>query len=472
MALSMRAAASRGTQLLDQLGSERARLDPVRLYWKGRQRLPAVIPKSAPVEVREMARISRVNVVDIVVTSLVQSLIVEGIRASQLEDPNDPESPNVDALVDPVWDVWQANKLDKRQGGITAAAVAYGRAFGVVVPGVQSQRDASERPTPVVRGVSPRRMAALYEDGPDWPTEALERIGGGRYNLYDNEAVYPLQWRDDRLEAAGEVRTHGFGVSPVVRYEAEDDLDQDDEPVAENPVGHGFDLPMDVVMGQVAPLADIQDQVDVITFNLMVAQHYGAFRQRYIMGWLAKSESDLLKVGAQRILAFEDHPDDLQVGEFAQTDTRSHLDNREATIRHLATVSQTPVHELAGTFINMSADALEAARASHTAAGDENRMMAGESWEQALNLAGTMAGIEPDPSATVIWRDTTVRSLAESARALGELADRLHVPGRALWSRIPRVAQHELEQWAAMADESDPVDELMAMLSRQSQGAL
>lgn len=67
MPLNMRIAAARGTELLGSLNTERSLYDPVRLYWKGRQALPAVIPRSAPAEVREMARLSRVNICEIVV---------------------------------------------------------------------------------------------------------------------------------------------------------------------------------------------------------------------------------------------------------------------------------------------------------------------------------------------------------------------------------------------------------------------
>jgi hypothetical protein len=38
------------------------------------------------------------------------------------------------------------------------------------------------------------------------------------------------------------------------------------------------------VEGVVSPLTELQDQVNITSFGLQVAQHYGAFRQRYIWG--------------------------------------------------------------------------------------------------------------------------------------------------------------------------------------------
>lgn len=43
-------------------------------------------------------------------------------------------------------------------------------------------------------------------------------------------------------------------------------------------------------MGIVEPLIDLQDQINITSFGLQVAQHYGAFRQRYILGWVAETE--------------------------------------------------------------------------------------------------------------------------------------------------------------------------------------
>jgi hypothetical protein len=280
-----------------------------------------------------------------------------------------------------------------------------------------------------------------------WPVVALERRRGGAWRLIDAEAVYTLGRTDGGAFELVDTAPHDAGVCPIVRFRDTVDLDVD-------------------VEGLVEPFIPLQDQVNITSFGLQVAQHYGAFRQRYIIGWLADSEATALKTGASRLMMFEDDPSDVQVGEFAQTELRGYIESREATIRHLATVSQTPVHELMGQFVNISADALEAARASHQAGIDENRIVAGEAWEQVLNLAAVMAGESADPSASVIWRDTRVRSLSEAAAAYGTLVEKLGVPPRALWPRIPGVAQHEIKKWEALADEPDAYDHLAALLDK------
>ncbi|MFW6079064.1 MAG: phage portal protein, partial [Gemmatimonadota bacterium] len=437
-----------GHELLKQREQESRRLDLIHDYLRDDpddRKNPVLggLPKDAPQDVLRLARISRVNLLKFIVNARVQAMFVDGFQTPTSAD-------NVAQ-----WTAWQRNRMDARQIGVHRAALAYGASYVLVLPGDTA---------PVMRGYSPRKLTVGYGDDDDWPAAALEkRRGKGRWRLIDNEATWELVQRDgDRLEVLTEppMKVHeaqddGEPVCPVVRYRDTDDLD-------------------DPVVGIVEPFIPLQDQINVTTFGLMVAQHYGAFRQRYIIGWLAETEKAALKMGASRVQTFEDP--DVKVGEFAQTDLRGYIESREANLRHLATVSQTAVHELLGQFVNLSAAALEAARASHHAAVGENRIVMGEAHEQALNLAGSMLDrpVTPEPEATVAWRDTRVRSLSEAATAFGQLVRELGVPPRELWHRIPGIAQHEVERWIAAAeeaDESDPIARLEAELRRQTDGA-
>jgi hypothetical protein len=389
MALSKDAVVDLAKTLMEKRQSELARLDKVLAYRRdgvapggvlsdGRL---AGLPSGVPAEVRSLAAISRVNLIRYVVSARVQNMYVDGFQT--------PDTPDNAAA----WDVWQRNGMDARQIGVHRAALTYGAAYVVVLPG---------EPVPVVRGVSPRKMTVGYGSDDLWPLAGLEQRGGERWRLIDNECVYELKGSDNGDLTYLSQSEHGAGVTPIVRVRDTQDLDVD-------------------VEGVVEPLIPLQDQINITSFGLHVAQHYGAFRQRYIIGWLADSEAQALKTGASRLMMFEDSPDDVKVGEFSQTELRGYIESREATIRHLATVSQTPVHELMGQFVNLSAEALEAARASHQAGVEENRISAGESWEQVLNLASRLMGAPVDEAASVIWRDTRVRSLKEAAEAFGLL---------------------------------------------------
>jgi len=383
---------------------ERIQLDLIRRYWKGVQRLPEVIPTSAPREVRTMARIARVNVCPIVINSLTQSTFVDNFRTK--DDAEDAE----------VWAVWQANKMDARQTGIHRAAFAYGAAYAVVLPGDTM---------PVIRGVSPRRLTAVYGDDLDWPEYALEFRGkrgtSREWRLYDETSIYTLESNHrgsefDFIDASD----HGAGVTPVIRYLDEEDLDADDDVIADARAYMDTPKPM---RGQIAPLMPLQDQIDLTSFGLLVAQWYSAFRQRYAIGWVPSDEAERMKASASQLWTFDQSPegeDGMKLGEFEQTSLDGYIKSREASLRHAASLSQTPVHELIGELVNLSAEALAAAEQGHERKVAERKTLLGEAHEQTLRLAARLGNFQVPDDAEVVWRDTSARAFGRHRRRTRE----------------------------------------------------
>lgn len=409
------------------------RLDRIHDYLVNQQ-TTVWLPSSVPVEVREIAKISRVNMLKFVVKAAVQAMYVDGYRAPREADDES------------AWDIWQRNRMDARQIGVHRAAISYGAAFVTVLPG---------EPVPVIRGASPRQMTVVYGDDDEWPRYALERLHSGSYRLFDADAVYTMAVKDNSANDIEWISTaeHRAGKTPVVRFRDTDDLD-------------------DPILGVVEPLIPLQDQINLTTFGLLVAQHYGAFRQRYILGWLAETEEQKLNASASKLWTFEDGPDDIKIGEFSQTDLKGYIDSRESSLRHLATVSQTPAHELLGQLVNLSAEALAAAEASHRRAVTESQTVMGEAWEQVLELGSAYRNEATSPMAYVRWKDTEARSMSQMADALGKLAVMLGVPPQELWERIPGVSQQEIERWKAAAQEGDALASLQRVLDRQAERQL
>jgi hypothetical protein len=444
--------------------TERRKLDVIRRYWVGKQPLPAVLPSATPKEVKQLALMARVNICKIVVESLTQSMFVDGFRAK--DDSQNHGS----------WRVWQANKMDARQTGIHSAAFAYRASYAVVLPG---------NPHPVIRGVGPRQMCVVYGEDPDWPMWALERMGRGVWRLYDDEAVYFLSEKPQMIGDPQpghftflEARPHGLGVTPVVRFLDDIDLDAEDEVEGDGTaLGQLNDRPTG---GQIAPLMAIQDQIDFTTFGLLVAQHYSAFRQRYIIGWVTDDEAEKMKAAASTMWMFapdqeddesgDTEPPEIKVGEFGQTDLSGFLESREASIKYAATLSQTPVHELIGELVNLSAEALAAVEAGRDRKVDARQTLMGESHEQVLWLAGRASKprIEIPEDAQVQWRDTSARAFAAIVDGLGKLVTMLGIPPQELWSKVPGATRQDVESWKAAAEQGDAYKVLADMLERQS----
>lgn len=463
MALDEAGAIEAAEYLLGVQDKERFELDVLRRYATGKQALPLVIPVDAPREVREMARISRINLISIVINSLVESLYVDNLRVT-VDAAADGEPAEPEQITAPIWKTWQANKLDRGQSGLYRAVFQYGYGYMVITAG---------SPAPVIRPMSPRRMTALYSDDADWPDLALERRGqrGGAYRLYDDEQVYELGYDGERkrfsLLAVGQ---HGSPYCPVVRYRDVEDLDLDDEPVSHlvQSFGTRGDNMTDMVAGQVAGLMTLQDQSDVTTFALKSAEWYSAFRQRWVVGWTPASASDKVKSAGSQLWTFDNDPDEVELGEFSQTILDGYLASRGDTAKFVATLSQTPVHELIGELVNLSAEALAAAEAGRDRKIDERKTGLGESHEQLSQAIGVLQNVDVPDDLEVVWRDTSARAFGAIVDGLGKLAAQLQIPPEALWERIPGATLQDVRRWKAMRAEGDAMGALTGLLDRQA----
>lgn len=416
-------------QLLDMRAAERERLDRIRLYWTGKQDLP-IVPTGVPSEVRAMAEMSRMNVCALAVNVPAQAMGgVVGIRDAKATEN------------DPLWDVWQANKMDAHQSPVHRACFAYGVSYVKVLPG---------SPVPVSVGRSPRQMTTAYGDDPDWPRYALEASGKGMWTLYDDTNAYTISEEASDLEPGRSTLAvvgsaeHGAGVCPIVRFRNLEDLEGD-------------------LWSEVEAVMSLQDQLDFTTFDMLVAQHFGAFRQRYILGWTSSDETQKAKAAASRLWTFDD---DVKVGEFGQTDLGGYLKSRQATLEHFGVVSQVPPHNLLGQMVNLSAEALVAAEVGANRKNADRETTLGESWEQWFSLVGRYTGRKLGDGAQVRWKDTEARSLAQTVDALGKMAQMLGVPVEALWERIPGVTQQDVDTWKQLRS-SDVLATLAADLQRQ-----
>lgn len=409
-------------------------------------------PRSSTSEYKELGRRAQTPWLSLVVTAVAQSLYVEGYRRAT-------ETDNAAA-----WGTWQANGMDSRQVALHRAALAYGLAYMTVLPGEAPGGGA----TPVMRGVSPRRMIAFYEFPADdeWPTYALRcdpaKVNGEwgwKLRFYDEAAVYYLT-----ANAGGDsityvdTKTHAVGVCPVVRFANMLDLEGRAD-------------------GEVEPLISVAARIDQTIFDRLVVQRFASWVVRTIAGMSAPEkltdeetaayvERTKMRLQVEDILVADDP--DTKFGALPATPLDGFINARDADIKDLAAVSQTPPHHLLGQMANLSAEALAAAEAALSRKVTERKHVFGESHEQGLRLAASISGDTEggrDFSAQVRWRDVESRSLAQVADALGKLASQLHVPVEMLWEKIPGWTDQDVERAKTLLDQGGGMDALLAQLT-------
>lgn len=428
-------------QLLPLWEKEQERLDRIDRWYRWQQD-PVRVPRGATPELKALVELSKTPWLHLVVSTVAQAMYVDGYR-----------SPRGEETTRTPWAAWQRNDFDARQLAIHRGVVAYGYCYGVVLPG-----DLDGERLAVMRGVSPRRMQAVYDDPAedDWPMYAI-RKDGRTVRVLDDEAEYVLQMDGDRPTYVDRSE-HGVGVCPVVRYWDHRDLD------GRTP-------------GEVEPHIPLAARINKTTFDRLMTQHFASWKVRTIAGMVrpddpGEVERKRLQLRQDDILIAEDP--DTRFGTLDETPLDGFIAAHRADVETLAAVTQTPTHALTGQLVNLSAEALAAARAQLTQKVSEYQRGVGKGHDQMLRLAAYVEGDEEaatDWQAHVTWQDMEIRSLSQAVDALGKAAQMLQVPVRALWARIPGVTKLDVDEWTRLAEESDTVGALLAQLQTQAEGA-
>lgn len=415
--------------LIPALARQRSHIDSIDDWYRWEQ-ADLELPPKATTEHKALAKLAKTPWLGLVVTNVSQALRVDGYRS--IEDDSEGNAGP--------WRIFRANGMSGRQVAVHRAALAYGISFGTALPGVD---DVTGDPMPQLRGVSPRKMAAFYTDPaedmlPSVAIRADRSRKGLLYRLYDEDAVHYLgDEKGDGNLVYVEYRVHGVGVCPVVRFCNQLDLD------GRTP-------------GEVEPFIPLAQRINKTTYDRLLTQHFNSWKVRWATGLEEDPDPDEDAANLRRLrqndLLVSESPD-TRFGVLPETPLEGLIKAEEQAVKTLAAVSQTPTHAMVGDLINLSAEALAAARATLDAKVAERQSPFGESWAQWLRLGAHIAGDEDaanDHSAHVTWADTSIRSLAAAVDALGKAATMLQVPVEALWARIPGVTKDDVDEWREM----------------------
>jgi hypothetical protein len=435
---------------------ENERLDIIDdwLRWKhGNIRLP----QSATPEHKVLAGLSRVPWLSLVVSSVAQCLYVDGFRSSVDTTAVDAD-PSVRAE-SPPWETWNANAMDRQQIAIHRAALGYGYAYESILPGLNAFGEPTHA---AMRGVSPRKAFAAYVDPAEdeWPEYVLrcDTRGEGKgwtLRLYDYEKVwtYTLDSESDKPQFVS-LDVHEVGVTPFVRFANMMDLDGRCD-------------------GEVEPLIPLAGRINKTSYDRLLTQHFSSWKIRTAVG-LSEPDSQeqanrqKLQLRQDDVLVAEG--ENVKFGSLDETDISPFVAAWRSDIEALAAVSQTPTHALTGQLVNLSAEALAAARAGMTQKVSERQRSFGASHVQALRLAAQIEGYmeyADDMMARVTWQDMEIRSMSQAVDALGKAATMLHVPLPALWQRIPGVEKTDVDEWEKTLRENGPLEQLIAEMNQQ-----
>lgn len=421
------------------------------------------IPRKASMEHRALADLSRTPWLRLVVDNVTQAMYVDGI----VGDGGPAES---------LWSIWRRNNLTSKQISNHRAFISYGHSYSVVTRGEGGAR---------IRLLSPRRVAVEYDDlGDPYPSASLEmtskddagqhfvlRVPGEEYRLVQG-ARTPTETVMDGLRVES-IMPSGLSFVPVIRFANQLDLD-----------GR--------VVGEVEPFIPSAQRINKTSYDRLLAQHFNSWKVKTATGLELPSEGEAsekdayfgergpLDLQAVEELKVKLAQDDILVSEdpetkFSTLDATAldpFVNSWRSDIEALAAVSQTPAHALTGQLVNLSPEALAAARSPLTQKVYERQMGAGEAYALTLRCAALIEGdvsAAQDDMVRCTWQDMEIRSMSQAVDALGKAATMLGIPKRALWGRIPGVESSDVQEWQRMADEDAESDPLNAVMRRHQE---
>ena len=347
------------------------------------------------------------NWCQIVVSSSARRLKVQGFRfgATQAAD-------------DEAWAIWQANGMDAQASLVHTEAIKLGEAYWLVEPpmnGRKYPRITCEHPREMIVASAPgdrrQHLAALkkwHDDDGYWYA-----------TLYLPDRVWKLRSQQKAKYTTGgkinwgprprdEGAANKLGMVPAV-------------PIRNAPTMLGGGT------SDIEPGIPIQNAIDKLAADMMVASEYAAFRQRVMTGVELPPEGTPERaqavMGVNRLFTVE--AADAKVYDLAASDLKNYVGAIEMFIQHLAAQTNTPPHYLLGNMVNISGDALAAAESGLVSKVEDKKDPIGEGHEDAMRLAFLAMDDRERAAADdaeTLWAPSERRSFAQVVDGATKLA--------------------------------------------------
>ncbi|MGW0930693.1 phage portal protein [Streptomyces sp. NPDC002644] len=424
--------------LQGKLTNGRAELTKYAEYYEGVHQKLAFAQDRHKTEFQRLFAEWRDNFCGLIIDSSTERMRVEGFRF-----PGEGEM-DADARK-----FWQRNSLDSLSNGVHLDAMVQGRAYVIVWAGKDGE--------PTVTPVSAEEMAVQFKPGSFTELEAAARFfqdawGRPWVTLWTETYVYEVPLGKSEWEQ-GTKKKNPLGVVPVVPFHNRARLSG--EPYSD-----------------LANVIPIQDAINKITSDALLASEYAAWPQRWVTGLEIEEDEngnpkEPFKVSVAKLLQAEDP--NAKFGQFAAADLKNYVNLINLLVQHLSSVSRTPSHYFLVNQGNApSGEAIISAEAGLVAKVKERMLYFGEAWEQVIRLCFK---VKKDKRADeyaleTVWADPEYRTEAQHIDSLLKLRQ-LDVPKELLWMRAGFTAS-EIEAFREMRREDAKEEKKVAELGPQA----
>lgn len=357
-----------------------------------------------------------------------------------------------ESIADEAWNLWKANRMDRRAGEVHVEALTNGDSYLIVWP----DDDNIVRFYPQCADL----MTVKYdEENPQWILWAAKAW------LTDEERLRLTVYYPDRIEKY--ITPPGKGVKSVIpekfgdyiRYDVGNESWPLENPYDQVPVFHFANNARTGQFGrsELADVIPLQDALNKCVMDGLVAQEFLGFPQRWATGLDVPIDPDTGKAippfeaAADRLWTTA-HPD-VKFGQFEPADIELYDKAAENKRLEIARVSHTPGHYIVPNSGDWpSGEALKTAEAPFTAKVLDRQLAYGNVWEDVLRLALKMDERTDEFRLTALWKDPAPRSEKDFAE-VAVIKNELGVPKTQIqeeWGYAPE----EIERFKAeKADE-------------------
>ena len=429
------------TPLEKRLSARLPRIERYEAYYDGHHRLAFATSKFRET-FGSLFRAFADNWCDLVVDASVERLRVEGFRFGE------DEQGDADA-----WELWQRNGLDADSKLAHVEAVKCEESYLIVGPGEEHPLITVEHPSQVIvmnRPDAPRVRAAALKKWIDDDEHAMATVYLPR-ELHKYRSNKPVNDEKRIVWNHRESVPNPLGVVPVV-------------PLRNNPtlLGGG--------QSDIAKVIPLQDAVNKLVTDMIVASEFQAFRQRWATGIEIPTDPDTgQQLDREKFLSsvsrmWTTGDEGVKFGEFAASDPSPYVKAIEMLIQHIAAQTRTPPHYLLGqSGAFPSGESLKATETGLVAKVRAKQVDFGEGYEEAMRLAFLLKGDTTKGrayAAETLWKNPESRTEAETMDAAVKMKS-LAVPYPDIWAYMGHTPQQiarfkkELPRIRAAAGESD-----------------
>jgi hypothetical protein len=461
-------------RLTDRMAARREALERNEAYYSGKHRMAFATSKFREAFgnlFREFAD----NWCSLVVDACEERLNVEGFR---LGDDNTGD--------DLAWRIWQENQLDAESQQAHLEALIHLTSYALVTPG-QTEGELPlitiEHPLQAIVAVDPsnrrRRLAGLKIWTDD---EGFELV-----TLYLPDEIYKFRSRAKRPAIQFDtgrstlILPDGTPVetAPEWRWEPreiEDEVWPLPNPFGEVPLVPLVNRPRLLAEGvsELAPIIPIQDGINKLVADLLVASEFGAFRQRWATGIEIPTDpitgrpSKAFEAAINRLWTASDK--DVKWGEFGETNLPNIVAAIEMLVQHAASQTRTPPHYfyLRGQF--PSGESIKSAETGLVAKVRRKTRSFGEGHEEVMRLSFIAMGRTVRRSdIETIWGDPESRSESEHVDAVMKRRA-LGVPLQQCWEDLGYTPA-QIQRFKEMLTEEAAYVAALPQIGKAAEGA-